>query len=88
VYRCAKQRSEPGRGQPDKRSAKQAAKHCVRADELRLTPLELIARLAALVPPPFAHHHRYYGMLAPNSPLRSAVTALAVQAPQPAPVRA
>ncbi len=66
VYRCAKQRSEPG---SDKRGAK--------FDELHLTPLELIARIAALVPPPRTHRHRYFGVLAPNSPLRVAVTALA-----------
>jgi len=44
---------------------------------LLLTPLELIDRLAALVPPPRVHRHRYYGVLAPNSPLRPAVTTLA-----------
>ena len=43
----------------------------------RLTPLELLDRLAALVPPPRLHRHRYFGVLAPNSPLRIAVTALA-----------
>ncbi|MBP1688352.1 MAG: transposase Tn3 family protein [Deltaproteobacteria bacterium] len=42
-----------------------------------LTPLELIERLAALIPPPRRHRHRYYGVLAPNAPLRSAVTVLA-----------
>jgi hypothetical protein len=42
-----------------------------------LTPLQLLDRLAALVPPPRAHRHRYFGVLAPNSPLRAAVTALA-----------
>jgi hypothetical protein len=42
-----------------------------------LTPLELLARLAALVPPPRLHRHRYFGVLAPNAPLRTAVTALA-----------
>jgi hypothetical protein len=72
VYRCAKQRSEPG---SDKRGAK--------VDELHLTPLELIERIAALVPPPRTHRHRYFGVLAPNSPLRCAVTALAAPA-QPA----
>jgi hypothetical protein len=72
VYRCAKQHSEPG---SDKRGAK--------VDELHLTPLELIARIAALVPPPRTHRHRYFGVLAPNSPLRAAVTALATPA-QPA----
>jgi hypothetical protein len=71
VYRCAKQHSEPG---SDKRGAK--------ADELTLTPLELIARIAALVPPPRTHRHRYFGVLAPNSSLRAAVTALAAPAKQ------
>jgi hypothetical protein len=66
VYRCAKQHSEPG---SDKRGAK--------ADELHLTPLELIDRIAALVPPPRTHQHRYFGVLAPNSPLRAAAVALA-----------
>ena len=42
-----------------------------------LTPLELIDRIAQLVPPPRTHRHRYYGVLAPNSPLRGAVTAMA-----------
>ena len=72
VYRCAKQQSEPG---SDKRGA--------RVDELHLTPLDLIDRIAALVPPPRTHRHRYFGVLAPNSPIRAAVTALARPA-QPA----
>ena len=29
--------------------------------DLVLTPLELIDKIAALVPPPRAHRHRYYG---------------------------
>ena len=45
--------------------------------ELSLSPLELIDRIAALVPPPRVHRHRYHGVLAPNSPLRAQVTALA-----------
>ena len=45
--------------------------------DLVLTPLELIDKIAALIPPPLAHRHRYYGVLAPNSPMRAAVTALA-----------
>ena len=53
---------------------------CTKADELHLTPLELIERIAALVPPPRTHRHRYFGVLAPNSPLRAAVTALATPA--------
>lgn len=44
-------------------------------------------RLAALLPPPRRHRHRDYGVLAPNSPLRPAVTALAA-VPEPVPVRA
>jgi hypothetical protein len=54
-----------------------------KADELHLTPLELIDRIAALVPPPRTHRHRYFGVLAPNSPLRAAAVALAAPA-QPA----
>jgi hypothetical protein len=43
---------------------------------VHLTPLELIGCLAALVPAPRSHRHRYYGVLAPNARLRPAVTAL------------
>ncbi len=43
---------------------------------LLLTSLDLIVRLAALMPPPGRHRHRYYGVLAPNAPLRAQVTAL------------
>ena len=46
-----------------------------------LTPHQLLDRLAALIPPPRRHRHRYYGVLAPNSPHRAAVTSLAA-APQ------
>jgi len=49
----------------------------VRRTELILTPLELTDRRAALIPPPPLHRHRYHGVLAPNAPLRAAVTALA-----------
>ncbi len=35
--------------------------------ELILSPLELIQRLAALIPLPGAHRHRYHGVLAPNA---------------------
>jgi hypothetical protein len=54
----------------------------------RLTPLALLNRLATLVPPPRIHRHRYFGVLAPNSPLRTAVTALAPEATTapPAPI--
>jgi len=46
---------------------------------LILTPMELLDRLAALIPPPRRHRHRYFGVLAPNSPQREAVTALAAK---------
>lgn len=43
-----------------------------------LTPHQLLDRLSAQIPPPpRRHRHRYYGVLAPNSPWRSGVTALA-----------
>jgi DNA-directed RNA polymerase subunit RPC12/RpoP len=48
--------------------------------QLLLSPLELIERIAALVPPPRQHRHRYFGVLAPNAPLRAAVTALVPEA--------
>lgn len=90
IYRCAKQHSEPGSHPHNKRGSK--------VDEITLTPLELMDRIAALVPPPRTHRHRYFGVLAPNSPHRAATVALAValalaqdaavQAPQPAQVRA
>ena len=53
---------------------------------LVLTPLELIDKIAALVPPHRAHGHRCYGVLAPNAPLRPLVTALAPVAVPPAPI--
>ena len=42
---------------------------------LELTPVELLGRLAALIPPPRRHRHRYHGVLAPNARLRALVTA-------------
>lgn len=42
---------------------------------LHLTPLEGLDRVAALIPPP--RRHRYHDVLAPNAPLRHAVTARA-----------
>ena len=39
-----------------------------------LEPLDFMARLAALVPPPRVHQTRYHGVLAPGSALRAAVT--------------
>ncbi len=44
---------------------------------LELTPLELIHRLGQLLQPPRKHRHRYYGVFAPNAPLRTSVAALA-----------
>lgn len=51
--------------------------------QLRVTPLELIDRLAALIPPPRIHRHRYHGVLAPNSPHRAQVTPLGWEAMLP-----
>jgi hypothetical protein len=42
---------------------------------LSRTPLEPRAHLAALIPPPRLHRHRYHGVLAPDSPLRTTATA-------------
>jgi hypothetical protein len=50
-----------------------------------LEPLDLMARLAALVPPPRMHLTRFHGVFAPHSKLRAAVTPAhrGVGAPQP-----
>ncbi len=39
-----------------------------------LEPLDLMARLAALVPPPRMHLTRYHGVFAPHSRLRAQIT--------------
>ena len=39
-----------------------------------LEPLDFMARLAALVPPPRLHLTRYHGVFAPHSSLRAAIT--------------
>jgi hypothetical protein len=39
-----------------------------------LEPLDLLARLAALVPPPRTHLARYHGVFAPHHARRAAVT--------------
>ncbi len=67
LYRC-------GKGHTHDNEPLQSDKY---PGELVLTPLELIERIAQLVPPPRTHWHRYYGVLAPNSPFRAAVTAMA-----------
>ena len=54
--------------------------------ELRLTPLELLDRLAHLVPPPRIHRHRYHGVLAPNARLRSTVVTIGRSVPDDSPV--
>jgi hypothetical protein len=40
----------------------------------RILALDLLARLATLVPPPWMHLTRYHGVFAPHSELRPAVT--------------
>jgi hypothetical protein len=52
---------------------------------LPLTPLQLLERLAALIPPPRQHRHRYHGVLAPHSPWREQVTASAANASEQTP---
>ncbi len=49
---------------------------------LLLTPDELLARLATLVPPPRVHGLRYHGVFAPNSKARQRVVP---EAPEPVP---
>lgn len=55
-----------------------------------LEPLDFIARLAALVPPPRLHLTRYHGVFAPHAALRAAITPAGrgsgrrAQAPEPA----
>lgn len=44
---------------------------------LYLTLMEFLDKFAVLIPPPRKHRHRYHGVLAPNAPLRQAVTAYA-----------
>ena len=39
-----------------------------RSIELWLRASEFLDRVAALIPPPRKHRHRYFGVLAPNSP--------------------
>ena len=81
MYRSAKQHNEPVSKPHNKWGAK--------VDEITLTQLELIERIAALVPPPRTHRHRYFGVLAPNSPHRAEVVTLAQGAVvQPAQVQA
>ena len=43
---------------------------------LLLSPLELLERLARLIPPPRIHRHRYHGLLAPHTRLRAMVVAI------------
>ena len=55
---------------------------------LMLTPLDLIKRLAALIPVPRRHRHRCYGVLAPNAPPRAQVTAPLTTATETEPIAA
>ena len=43
---------------------------------LALSPLEFLAALSRLSPPPRVHHHRYHGVRAPHARLRDRVTTL------------
>jgi hypothetical protein len=44
--------------------------------QLHLTALELIDRLAALIPPPCIHPNRYHGVLAPLHPCNDGYRAM------------
>ena len=44
-----------------------------RCIELRLSTSDFLNRIAALRPPPRKHRHRYFGVLASNSPWRALV---------------
>ena len=59
--------------------------HLHRNPALATTVLELLDRLALLIPPPRRHRHRYHGVFAPNAPLRAQVTALREESPADAP---
>ena len=48
--------------------------------KLILTPLEFIDKLVKLVSAPNVHRHRYFGVLAPNSPMRKQVVSMAGKA--------
>ena len=52
---------------------------------LVLSPIEFLAALARLIPPPRVHRHRYHGVLAPHAALRRRVIALARWQPDHAP---
>ncbi|MBT5420052.1 MAG: IS91 family transposase [Candidatus Cloacimonetes bacterium] len=41
---------------------------------ITMSGIEFIEKIATLVPPPRIHRHRYFGVLAPNSPYREQVT--------------
>ncbi len=42
--------------------------------DIVLEPLDFLARLAALVPPPRVHLTRFHGVFAPHASLRAAIT--------------
>ena len=66
------------------------------ATHLVMTPVQFLARIASLIPPPRFPLQRFSGVLAPNSPWRPAVVAMRPSAPtlssaaepRPAPPRA
>ncbi len=48
--------------------------HRGRTTHIVLEPVDFLARIAALVPPPRVHLTRYHGVFAPDAALRAAVT--------------
>ena len=63
---------------PDKQW-KSSNGHSYAQHPITLSPIEFIEKISTLVPPPRIHRHRYFGVLAPNSPYREQVTSHASQ---------
>ncbi len=56
-------------------------------DRLVFTPIELLGKLAALIPPPRVHVTRYHGVFAPNAKWRAQIVRAEIFAPAAPPER-
>jgi len=70
----ARRMAEPAALLADAVLPEQPLRHRDDTTHIVLKPLHLIARLAALLPPPRMHWTRYHGVFAPHSRFRAAVT--------------
>ena len=66
---------------PDNAGVRQVLYHPARPTPdgrtiIALSPLEFLAAISRLIPPPRVHRHRYHGVLAPSAALRARVVAL------------